>query len=76
MPIHVDDTEPANHDSPPHGITGVGGAYPIVRAALYFEGIKGFGDWRILISSRTNEMLRKVRKRDSKSFKIMMKKIR
>jgi hypothetical protein len=55
------------------------GAYPMVqpiRAALYFESVKGFGDWRILISDRVDRMLRKARKRDRNSFEIVIKKIK
>jgi len=55
------------------------GAYPMVqpmKAALYFESVKGFGQWRILISSRADKMLRKARRSDAKIFKIIVKKIK
>jgi hypothetical protein len=55
------------------------GAYPIVqpmRAALYFDSVKGFGEWNILVSSRADKMLRKVRKDDATTFKIIIKEIR
>jgi hypothetical protein len=55
------------------------GAYPMVqpiRAALYFDNVKGFGEWRILISSRADKMLRKERKANKKTFRIMIKKIK
>jgi hypothetical protein len=60
------------------GLTGHG-AYAMVQpmnAALYFDTVKGFGEWRILISSRADKMLRKVRRSDKKIFEIMIKKIR
>jgi hypothetical protein len=60
------------------GLTELG-AYPMVRpmkAALYFDSVKGFGEWRILISSRADGMLRKARRSDKKIFEIMIKKIR
>jgi hypothetical protein len=55
------------------------GAYPIVqpmKAALYFDSVKGFGEWNILVSSRADKMLRKVRKDDATTFKIIIKKIK
>jgi hypothetical protein len=57
----------------------VGGAYPVVqpmKAALYFENVEGFGNWRILISSRADKALRKARTRDPKMFGIFIKKIK
>jgi len=55
------------------------GAYPIVqpiKAALYFDSVNGFGEWRILISSRADKMLRKARRADKRVFEIMIKKIK
>ncbi|KAI0791849.1 hypothetical protein C8Q75DRAFT_57347 [Abortiporus biennis] len=54
-------------------------AYPFVqpkKAALYFESAEGFGDWRILISTRADRALRETRKKDSNLFKIVVKKIK
>lgn len=55
------------------------GAYPLVqpmKAALYFDSADGFGDWRILISTRADKALRQLRKKNTKLFKIVIKKIK
>lgn len=55
------------------------GAYPMVqpmKAALYLDSVKGFGQWRILISSRADKMLRKARRADKRTFEIMIRKIK
>ncbi|KAH9949530.1 hypothetical protein B0H21DRAFT_881892 [Amylocystis lapponica] len=54
-------------------------AYPMVqpiKAALYFDSADGFGDWRILISTRADADLRQTRKREVKLFDIILKKIK
>ncbi|KAI0656844.1 hypothetical protein C8Q70DRAFT_1158814, partial [Cubamyces menziesii] len=54
-------------------------AYPFVqpmKAALYFDSVNGFGEWRILISTRASRNLRQARNRNPKLFKIIVKKIR
>ncbi|OBZ79119.1 hypothetical protein A0H81_00134 [Grifola frondosa] len=54
-------------------------AYPMVqpmKAALYFDSADGFGEWRILISTRADRDLRQARKKDAKIFRIIIKKIR
>ncbi|GBE78672.1 predicted protein [Sparassis crispa] len=54
-------------------------AYPMVqpmKAALYFDSADGFGEWRILISTRADADLRQTRKRDTKLFGIIVKKIK
>ncbi|TFK51882.1 hypothetical protein OE88DRAFT_1699141 [Heliocybe sulcata] len=53
-------------------------AYPIVqpmKAALYFESAEGLGDWHIFISTRADRDLREARRKDLKTFKIIVKKI-
>ncbi|KAI1785420.1 hypothetical protein LXA43DRAFT_132940 [Ganoderma leucocontextum] len=55
------------------------GAFPLVqpmKAALYFDSAKGFGEWRILISTRADRDLRQARRRDAKLFQIFVKKIK
>ena len=47
-----------------------------MKAALYFDSADGFGEWRILISTRADRDLRQARKRDAKTFKIYVKKIK
>ncbi len=54
-------------------------AYPLVqpmKAALYFDSAEGFGEWRILISTRADGNLRQARRRDAKLFQIFVKKIK
>ncbi|KAG6867451.1 hypothetical protein C0993_002571 [Termitomyces sp. T159_Od127] len=45
-------------------------------SALHFESVKGFGEWRIFISTRADKNLREAHRRDPKSFKITVKKLR
>jgi hypothetical protein len=45
-------------------------------SALYFESAEGFGEWRILISTRADRDLRDARRRDKKFFTIIVKKIK
>ncbi len=54
-------------------------AFPLIqpmKAALYFESVEGFGEWRILISTRADRNIREAKKKDSKLFGIIIKKIR
>jgi hypothetical protein len=54
-------------------------AYPQVqpmKAALYFDSVEGFGQWRILISGRADRHLRETRKKDTNLFRITLKKIK
>lgn len=54
-------------------------AFPMVqpmKAALYFDSADGFGEWRILISTRADRNLREARNKDPTSFKIYYKKIK
>ncbi|KAH9005752.1 hypothetical protein EDB86DRAFT_2795497 [Lactarius hatsudake] len=54
-------------------------AYPQVqpmKAALYFDSVQGFGQWRILISGRADRNLREMRKKDTNLFHITLKKIK
>lgn len=65
-------------DPLPDNLQAVPLAYPCVqpmKAALYFESATGFGDWRILISTRADRDLRNARRGDQKFFKIVIKKI-
>ncbi|KAI0696497.1 hypothetical protein C8T65DRAFT_583394 [Cerioporus squamosus] len=55
------------------------GAYPFVqpmKAALYFDSAKGFGQWRILISNGASQYLRQARKKDPSTFSIIINKIK
>ncbi|KAG2034293.1 hypothetical protein BDR03DRAFT_606236 [Suillus americanus] len=54
-------------------------AYPMVqpmKAALYFDNVDGFGEWRILISTEACKNLREFHRADGKIFKIIVKKIK
>ncbi|KAI0693657.1 hypothetical protein BC835DRAFT_1352925 [Cytidiella melzeri] len=54
-------------------------AHTIIRpmkAAFYFDSVKGFGDWHILISTRADKNLREAKRADQKLFAIILKKIR
>ena len=54
-------------------------AYPMVqpmKAALYFDSAEGFGEWRILMSTKAEKNLREARKQDGNMFRIILKKIR
>ncbi|KAI9436974.1 hypothetical protein H4582DRAFT_1853973 [Lactarius indigo] len=54
-------------------------AYPQVqpmKAALYFDSVEGFGQWRILISGRADRNLREMRRKDKNLFRITLKKIK
>ncbi|KAF8807162.1 hypothetical protein BYT27DRAFT_7189247 [Phlegmacium glaucopus] len=62
-----------------NGLISTPAAFPMVlpmKAALYFESADGFGEWRILISTRADHDLRDARRKDSKFFKIIVKKIK
>lgn len=54
-------------------------AYPLVqpmKAALYFDSADGFGEWRVLISTRGDRDLRQARNKSPQMFKIIVKKIK
>lgn len=46
------------------------------NSALHFNSAEGFGEWRILISARADGDLREARRKDRKSFAIIVKKIK
>ncbi|TBU42438.1 hypothetical protein BD309DRAFT_866309 [Dichomitus squalens] len=47
-----------------------------MKAALHFDSVQGFGEWRILISTRADRDLRQARRKNTKLFKIIVKKIK
>lgn len=47
-----------------------------MRAALYFDDVKGFGEWSILLSTRAQEDLRDYKRADGAMFRIVMKKMK
>ena len=46
------------------------------NAALYFDDIKGFGEWSILLSNRARKDLRAAKHADAAMFRIVMNKIK
>lgn len=59
---------------------GVPAAFPLIqpmKAAFYFDSIVGFGEWRILISTRADSNLREARRKKPKLvFAIILKKLK
>ncbi|KZP30397.1 hypothetical protein FIBSPDRAFT_1038357 [Athelia psychrophila] len=54
-------------------------AHPAVqpmKAALFFDSAAGFGDWRLLLSTRATKDLREARRADQALFKIIVKKMK
>jgi hypothetical protein len=54
-------------------------AFPMVqpmKAALYFDSAEGFGEWRILLSTKAEKNLREAKRQDANMFKIIIKKIK
>lgn len=47
-----------------------------MNATLYFNNIKGFGEWSILLSARAQNDLRYFKRNDDAMFRIVMKKIK
>ena len=47
-----------------------------MKAALYFDNADGFGEWRILISTRAGKDLRYMRKKNPPLFDITLNKIK
>ena len=54
-------------------------AFPMVqpmKAALYFDDIDGFGEWSVLLSTRTQKDMREIRRKDGTMFRIIMQKMK
>ena len=47
-----------------------------IKAPLYFDDVEGFGEWRILLSTKAQKYLRGVRRRPGAMLKIVAKKIK
>jgi hypothetical protein len=53
-------------------------AFPMIqlmKTALYFDDVEGFGEWSIMLSTRAQKDLREVKCADGGVFRIVMKKI-
>ena len=54
-------------------------AFPAVlpiKAALYFDSAVGFGEWRLLMSTRATRDLRHARRTNRGTFKIIVNKLK
>ena len=54
-------------------------AFPVVlpmKAALYFDNAVGFGEWRLLMSTRATQDLRHARRTNKGTFKIIVSKLK
>jgi hypothetical protein len=54
-------------------------AFPAVlpmKAALYFDNAAGFGEWRLLMSTRATRDLRHARRTNRGTFKIIVNKMK
>ncbi|KAF9642477.1 hypothetical protein BDM02DRAFT_3193153 [Thelephora ganbajun] len=47
-----------------------------IKATLYFENVEGFGEWRILLSTKAQKYLREASRGNGAMFKIVVKKIK
>jgi hypothetical protein len=47
-----------------------------IKAALYFENVEGFGEWRILLSTRARKYLRGAKRGNGVMFEIVVKKMK
>ena len=61
---------------PDHSLDPVLPMVQLMKAALYFDNIEKFGEWSILLSTRTQNDLRDVRRADFEMFRIVMKKMK
>ncbi|TFK38653.1 hypothetical protein BDQ12DRAFT_630422 [Crucibulum laeve] len=84
-PAHVHQPLPANNEVPSNAQSeaaletvdnSTGQIIQPPKSAVHFDNVEGFGKWRILISSRADGDLRDARRRDKKTFLIIVKKIR
>ena len=47
-----------------------------IKAALHIEDVEGFGEWRILLSTKAQKYLREVRRGNGTMFEIVVKKMK
>ena len=79
VPSHKSESPASQGQTEDKACVGMPAAFPMVqpmKAALYFENAEGFGDWRILISTRADRDLRETRKKDPNALRIIVKKIK
>ena len=46
-----------------------------IKASLRFDNVEGFGEWRILLSTKAQKYLREARRSNGTMLKIVVKKI-
>ena len=82
-PDHAE--EPDSNDNLEHADdsavdgSGIPASYPHIqpmKAAFHFDSVEGFGEWRILVSTRADRNLREAKRGDQKLFRIILKKIK
>ena len=56
--------------------TSAESATHLIKAALRFENVEGFGEWRILLSTKAQKYLREVRRGNGTMYEIVVKKMR
>jgi len=47
-----------------------------IKATLHFENVEGFGEWRILLSTKTQKYMRRVKRGNGVMFEIVVKKMK
>jgi hypothetical protein len=81
----IDEATAQTAESDAHGMServasldAVASTYALVRpmkAALYFDSVNSFGEWRIMISSKADRYLRLTHKKSPDTFRIVVKKM-
>lgn len=56
------------------GITAVESTTKPIRASLHFDNVEGFGEWRILLSTKAQKYLREVR--NNAIFEVVMERMK
>ena len=59
--------------------SGVTATVPVtepIKASLYFDKVEGFGEWRILLSSKARKYLREAKRGNGVMYEIVVKKMR
>lgn len=58
------------------GITTAESIMGPIKASLYFDKVEGFGEWRILLSTKARKYLREARRGNGVMFRIVVKKMK
>ena len=46
-----------------------------IKASLHFDNVEGFGEWRILLSTKAQKYLREARRGNGAMLEVVVKKI-